>query len=156
MAKYKITNTSATSTKGARNVFLIEAGKLLKPGDHCLVSRLTGALDPLIESNAIKVDEGDFERPSLFADEPPALRARHKVVEVPPPGGDGPAPTQAPTPEPEVRREPEPVKASDILGDDAVPSWAKDDSSGNDDSGEPDGSSDSTETSPSKKTGRRR
>lgn len=112
MVKYKITNTSSASPKGSRNVFLIEAGKLLRPGDFCCVNRIDGGTRALEETGVLRVEEGEFNLPPLFADqEPYQPKTKHRVIEVtaeeplPPPQPKAPAP------------EPEPVKASEIFGD---------------------------------------
>ena len=66
MPKYKVTNTSHSSSKGNRNVFLTEAGKLLKPGEHCVCNRLDNGTRAMAKAGILKVEEGSFARPPIF------------------------------------------------------------------------------------------
>jgi len=70
MPKYKITNTSPASEKGARNVFLTEAGRLLKPGEHCVVNRVDSGTLAQAEAGLLRVEEGSFAAPPIFPEEP--------------------------------------------------------------------------------------
>jgi len=75
MAKFKITNTSQKHSDGKRNIFLTEAGKLIKPGEHCLCNRLDSGTQTLVDSKILSVEEGDFTIPSIFADTAPVSKS---------------------------------------------------------------------------------
>lgn len=68
--KYKVTNTTQLSEGGARNVFITEAGKLIKPGETCVCNRLDGGTKRLADAKALQIDEGAFEPPPVFKKEP--------------------------------------------------------------------------------------
>jgi len=75
MLKYRVTNISASSKKGARNVFLTEAGKLLKPGDKCPVNRLDKGTMVLVDAGVLKLEEGSFAPTPIFPESEPAKQA---------------------------------------------------------------------------------
>jgi regulator of protease activity HflC (stomatin/prohibitin superfamily) len=81
MAKYKITNTSQKHSDGKRNIFLTEAGKLIKPGEHCLCNRLDSGTQSLVDAKILSVEEGDFTIPSIFADTAPAAKEDTSVAD---------------------------------------------------------------------------
>ena len=72
MPKYRVTNVSQTQENGGRNVFLTEAGKLLRPGESCLINRFGEGTSRLRDSGVLKIDEGAFAPPSLFKKDPVA------------------------------------------------------------------------------------
>jgi hypothetical protein len=72
MARFKITNNSQKHSDGKRNIFLTEAGKLIKPGEHCLCNRLDNGTQSLVDAGILAVEQGDFTVPSIFADTAPA------------------------------------------------------------------------------------
>ena len=82
MPKYKLTNTSA-QTKKKRAIFLTEAGRLLKPGEHAVVNRLDKGTELLVNSGALKKEEGDFEKPPIFTPEEEARLAGKKAPSTP-------------------------------------------------------------------------
>ena len=71
MAKFKITNESQKHSEGKRNVFLTEAGKLIKPGEHCVCNRLDNGTQSMVDAGILSVEQGDFVIPSVFADTTP-------------------------------------------------------------------------------------
>jgi hypothetical protein len=76
MDKYKVTNTSQRTEKGARNVFITEAGKLLKPGESCVVNRLDNGTKAQGESGLLHIEQGAFSLAPIFTKEPlPAPQA---------------------------------------------------------------------------------
>lgn len=75
MANFKITNTSASGGRGPRSIFLTEAGRLLKPGETCVVNRLDRGTEALAKSGALKVEKGTFEKPPIFTPEEEARLA---------------------------------------------------------------------------------
>ncbi len=108
MLKYRITNVSQTSAKGARNVFLTEVGKLLKPGDQCISNRIDTGTQAMVEAGVLKVEEGSFAKPPLFAETskapPPPAPAKKQAAAEPPP----PPPKPEPKPVPKLSFKPEP------------------------------------------------
>lgn len=64
--KLKVTNTSSSTKKGPRNIYLTEVGKLLKPGESCFLNRLENGTDVLVEVGDLKVEAGTFELPAFF------------------------------------------------------------------------------------------
>lgn len=68
--KYKVTNTSQLSEGGKRNVFVTEAGKLIKPGEHCVCNRLDNGTRKQADAKVLKIEEGEFPAPPLFPKEP--------------------------------------------------------------------------------------
>lgn len=106
MPKYKITNVSANSPKGKRNVFLVEVGKTVGPGEAAYANSIQPGTKAMAKAKIVKIDEGDFpDLPVLTAAEEERLassnpvRKPSKVFEV----GDGPAvPPPGPVPLPEA------------------------------------------------------
>ena len=72
MPRYRVTNRSASSAKGKRTVFLVEAGKTLKPGDWCVTNRIDPGTRSLEDDGTISIEEGNFDKPPLFTKEPVA------------------------------------------------------------------------------------
>ena len=70
--KYNVTNVSAHSDKGARNVFLTEAGKLLKAGESIACNRIDSGTWGLEKAGLLKIQEGNFPTPPIFTDKPVA------------------------------------------------------------------------------------
>jgi hypothetical protein len=70
--KFKVTNTSQLSAGGKRNIFLTEAGKLIKPGESCVCNRLDAGTKRNADAKVLKVEEGDFAAPALFKKPPVA------------------------------------------------------------------------------------
>jgi len=70
--KYNVTNVSANSDKGARNVFLTEAGKLLKAGEAITCNRIDSGTWGLEKAGLLKIEQGNFAQAPIFKDEPPA------------------------------------------------------------------------------------
>jgi len=68
--KYKVTNVSMHSDKGARNVFLTEAGKLLKAGDSISCNRIDNGTWGLEKAGFLKIEEGNFPQAPIFTDKP--------------------------------------------------------------------------------------
>jgi hypothetical protein len=81
MAKFKITNTSQKHSDGKRNIFLTEAGKLIKPGEHCLCNRLDNGTQSLVDAGILSCQEGDFTLPSIFADTAPVTKEDTSVAD---------------------------------------------------------------------------
>jgi hypothetical protein len=81
MPRFKITNESQKHSEGKRNVFLTEAGKLIKPGEHCLCNRLDNGTQSMIDAGILSKQEGSFENPSIFADTTPAPKADTSAAE---------------------------------------------------------------------------
>ena len=71
MPKFKITNISQTHKDGAKNFFLTEAGKLIKPGEHCVCNRLDNGTQAQIDAGLMKCEQGDFKLPSIFDEDKP-------------------------------------------------------------------------------------
>jgi hypothetical protein len=69
--KYNVTNVSASSEKGARSVFLTEAGRLLKPGEKVPVNRVDAGTWVLEKDGVLKIEEGDFEPLPIFPPKAP-------------------------------------------------------------------------------------
>lgn len=84
MYKKKVTNTSHESVHGARAIFLTEAGKLLKPGESCVLNRLNSGTERLVTSKLLTVEDGAFEKAPLFPKEekPPKKAPIQKITEV--------------------------------------------------------------------------
>lgn len=61
--RLKVTNVSASSDKGPRNIFLTEAGVLLKPGDSCAVNRVDAGTEAQAAAGLLKIEEGSFLPP---------------------------------------------------------------------------------------------
>ena len=70
--RYKVTNTSQLSDDGKRNVFLTEAGKLIKPGESCVCNRLDNGTKRLADAKVLKIEEGKFSAAPLFVKPPVA------------------------------------------------------------------------------------
>ena len=70
--KYNVTNVSASSDKGARNVFLTEAGKLLKAGEAIACNRIDSGTWGLEKAGLLKIEQGNFAQAPIFKDEPAA------------------------------------------------------------------------------------
>jgi len=70
--KYNVINVSANSDKGARNVFLTEAGKLLKAGDSITCNRIDSGTWGLASAGLLKIEEGNFPTPPIFTEKPAA------------------------------------------------------------------------------------
>jgi membrane protein involved in colicin uptake len=70
--KFKIINTSQLSEGGKRNVFVTEAGKLLKPGDHCVCNRVDAGTRRQADAKVLKIEEGNFQAAALFKKPPVA------------------------------------------------------------------------------------
>jgi len=68
--KYNVINVSASSDKGARNVFLTEAGKLLKAGDSIACNRIDSGTWGLASAGLLKIEEGNFPTPPIFVEKP--------------------------------------------------------------------------------------
>ena len=68
--KYNVTNVSADSEKGARGVFLTEAGRLLKPGESVPVNRIDPGTWGLEKAGVLKISEGDFAPLPIFPSKP--------------------------------------------------------------------------------------
>mgnify|MGYP000139977031 CR=1 FL=1 len=71
--KFNVTNVSTRSEKGARNVFLTEAGKLLKAGDSIACNRIDSGTWGLEKAGILKIEEGNFPTPPIFTDKPKAI-----------------------------------------------------------------------------------
>ena len=71
--KYNVTNVSAHSDKGARAVFLTEAGKLLKPGDAISCNRIDNGTWGLEKAGLLKIEQGNFAQAPIFTDKPPVV-----------------------------------------------------------------------------------
>lgn len=70
--KYNVTNVSASSDKGARSVFLTEAGKLLKAGDAIACNRIDSGTWGMAKAGILKIEEGNFPTPAIFTEKPVA------------------------------------------------------------------------------------
>lgn len=70
--KYNVTNVSAHSDKGARAVFLTEAGKLLKAGESISCNRIDSGTWGLEKAGLLKIEEGNFAQAPIFKEEPKA------------------------------------------------------------------------------------
>lgn len=69
MPKFKVTNTSQKSGS-PRNIFLTEAGKMIKPGEHCVCNRLDSGTQAQVDAGILGLEEGDFVLPSIFDEKP--------------------------------------------------------------------------------------
>lgn len=123
--KYRVTNTTASTDTGARNVFLIEAGKLLAPGESVPCNRLDAGTRKLGETGVIKIEEGDFPKPSPLPVKEEAKAEAAKIEPLPPkkakkakPPKPAPEPAPAPTPAPEPAPAPEPKPEPKPAADD--------------------------------------
>jgi hypothetical protein len=76
--KYNVTNVSAHSEKGARSVFLTEAGKLLKAGESVTCNRIDNGTWGLEKSGLLKIEEGNFAQAPIFKDAPPVIAEDEK------------------------------------------------------------------------------
>lgn len=124
--RYKITNiTSSAHPHGRRNIFVIEAGKLLEPGHMAYAARIEAATWRQAEGpNAIlHIQEGSFDMPTVElpkpdADEPvsrPFRPAEFIPVADPPPAPPPARPPLAPLAEPEVVKVAEVVEAPVVV-----------------------------------------
>ena len=68
MYKYRITNVSGLYEK-PRNVYLVEVGKLLRPGDQCCAHRVADGTEGLVKARVLKIEEGAFDAPSSLFNE---------------------------------------------------------------------------------------
>lgn len=68
--KYNVTNVSTSSDKGARSVFLTEAGKLLQPGEAITCNRIDNGTWGLEKAGILKIEEGNFAQAPIFAEAP--------------------------------------------------------------------------------------
>ena len=98
MLKFRVTNTSQRTAKGARAVFLTEVGKLLKPGEQCVCNRLDNGTSVLAEAGVLKIEEGSFVKPPLFVED--SSPAPTPQVPVEKPVAAKPEPEPAPLPSP--------------------------------------------------------
>lgn len=71
--KYRLTNTSASRGGAGRNIFLIDMGRLLKPGDVWFANRIDPGTRLMSESDTpdIKIEEGVYEKPTVPEKAPP-------------------------------------------------------------------------------------
>jgi hypothetical protein len=139
--KLKITNVSHLPPRSrARNIFLIEAGKLLGPGDFAFANRMDRGTESLVEINELAVEEGVFDatvplppKPRAAAqddddDTKPPPRAKPREFELQPDGSGVAVPEEnnekvfsADTPLPTAPRESlgtaAAVSASEMLDD---------------------------------------
>lgn len=102
--RFKITNTTDQTDDGARNVFVIEAGKLLAPGQSAPCNRIEKGTRSLAEQGALKIEEGDFEKPAPVPEKKKEEKPAPPKAEAPPPkkkAEPAPAPAPAPAPKPE-------------------------------------------------------
>jgi hypothetical protein len=110
--KYNVTNVSTHSDKGARSVFLTEAGKLLKPGEAISCNRIDSGTWGLEKAGLLKIEEGNFAQAPIFTDTPK-----------PPPEDESPT---GPKPEDVARRKAESEAMDQRIAAAAVASAAKD------------------------------
>lgn len=113
--RYRITNTSKNPPKP---IFLVEAGKLLQPGESCLAARVDEGTRKQESVGDIKIEEGRFQPappppPPGIVEPPTSKPSKTFDASEPLPGAwkDGQRPT-----EPESKASVTPVSADDIEG----------------------------------------
>lgn len=156
MYKKKVTNVSASSKKGARPIFLTEVGKLLKPGESCVLNRMSPGTERRVTEGLLKVEDGSYKREPLFTAEQPTEPAKRTpvAVEVAPPAPQPKveaAPEEPPAPQPEPAAPSVSMKVVEVEAPaeaEAAPEEADADS--------PSESESDTETTTSTRRGRRR
>lgn len=88
MAKYyKVTNVSGAQKSGPRNIFLVEAGKLLKPGDSAYnLNRLSSGTVANATARGLEIlmQDKPFKDPTIKIPEAEPPKTRHQVFEAPP------------------------------------------------------------------------